>query len=47
MSIQQQLDLDLSMSSVTNVLAVARSGVTPKDAFTGSQYNTSLSRNDF
>tara|TARA_A100001035_G_scaffold272549_1_gene262008 strand:- start:235 stop:1122 length:888 start_codon:yes stop_codon:yes gene_type:complete len=36
-----------AMSSVTNVLAVARSGVTPKDAFTGSQYNTSLSRNDF
>jgi hypothetical protein len=35
------------MSSVTNVLTVARGGVTPRDAFTGSQYNTSLSRNDF
>ena len=35
------------MNSVTNVLAVARSGVTAKDAFTGSQFNTSLSRNDF
>ena len=36
-----------AMSSVTNVLTVARGGVTPRDAFTGSQYNTSLSRNDF
>ena len=36
-----------AMSSVTNVLQVGRGGVTPRDAFTGSQYNTSLSRNDF
>ena len=37
----------MAMNSVTNVLAVPRSGVTAKDAFTGSQFNTSLSRNDF
>ena len=36
-----------AMSSVTNVLTVARGGVTPKSAFTGSQYNTSLSRSQF
>ena len=37
----------MAMNSVTNVLTVSRSGVTAKDAFTGSQFNTSLSRNDF
>ena len=37
----------MAMNSVTNVLAVPRSGVTARDAFTGSQFNTSLSRNDF
>ena len=36
-----------AMSSFTNVLTVPRSGVTAKSAFTGSQYNTSLSRSDF
>ena len=35
------------MNTVDNVLTVARTGVTPKSAFTGSQYNTSLSRNQF
>ena len=44
---QTQTGFRFCMSSVTNVLTVARGGVTPKDAFTGSQYNTSLSRNDF
>ena len=44
---QTQTGFRFAMSSVTNVLQVARGGVTPRDAFTGSQYNTSLSRNDF
>ena len=42
-----QTGFRMSMSSITNVLVVARGGVTPRDAFTGSQYNTSFSRNDF
>ena len=42
---QTQTGFRFAMSSVTNVLQVARGGVTPRDAFTGSQYNTSLSRN--
>ena len=42
-----QTGFRMSMSSITNVLTVARGGVTAKDAFTGSQYNTSFSRSDF
>ena len=42
-----QTGFRMCMSSITNVLTVARGGVTPRDAFTGSQYNTSFSRSDF
>ena len=44
---QTQTGFRFAMNTVDNVLTVARTGVTPKTAFTGSQYNTSLSRDQF
>ena len=36
-----------SMNTIGNVLSVARTGVTPRQAFTGAAYNTNKSRSDF